>query len=224
MPDSDLEAEPVLIFAAEALEHAARSCGDRISAKQRLADLLKDGRISARAERQWLSKKPSLTDAWRSRSKAKFDTDVAVTRLAWGRSRFWSDDLDMWRWSRNRFVLTAGPAERLILEGVRLNQRDVELEFPLATPSEAAPSTRRVGAGGRPPKRDEWHEFWLAVLKRSQNGELSTGFFRTQDALLEALHADITKANGTYLLSEATIKPQVRRIWAEYVAPLDDTM
>jgi hypothetical protein len=102
--DSEVKSEPALIFAADALEYAARSCGDRISAKQRLADLLKDGRISARAERQWLSKKSSLTDAWRSRSKAKFDTDVPITRLTWGRSRFWADDLDMWRWSRNRFV------------------------------------------------------------------------------------------------------------------------
>ena len=220
MAETHTIVESVLISASDALEHASRSCGDRVAAKQQIADLLKDGRIRARAARQWTSRKPSLTAAWRARSRAKFDTDVALTRWTWERSRFWADDLDMWRWSRNRFVLTAAPAERIILEGIQLDRSDLAREVPLAVTGPSAPPPAKRNVGGRPIKRDEWHDFWWAVLVRSQKGELTRGFFQTQEELRLTLLEDITDAKtGEEYLSEGTIKPHVQQIWDNYVRP-----
>ncbi len=212
--------ERVWLSASEALSKAAGACGDRVSAKARLADLLKDGKVRARAARMWTSKRPTLTAAWQARSRAKFETDVVLSPMIWGRSRHWLDDLELWRWSRNRFVITASqtPPERIILEGIQFDERDIERELP---PIAAVAPPPKRGAGGRPIKRDEWHLFWLAVLARSQKGELSRGIFESQVALREALLADITpdKGDGTPYLSAEAIKPHVKDIWDTYLAP-----
>lgn len=207
------------LSASDALNKIVTHRRDQYLVKHMLADLLKDGVVRARADRMWTSSKPTLNAAWRARASASAEHDVLLSPLIWQRSRFWLDDLELWRWTRNRFVVTAGltPPERIILEGVRLRNADLEKvldTFPSMSTAERART-------GRPIKRDKWDMFWMGVVDIAHNQELNLGNFNSQEALRRHLLEGALESEDPDRphLSEESIKPLVRDIWYRFVQP-----
>ena len=80
--------------------------GGSVLTKAMLVEALKDGELTAHADRIWESDIGLLTLAWKQRVDADAEEDVEVDEAVWNQSRFWTEDLALWRWPKNRFVLT----------------------------------------------------------------------------------------------------------------------
>lgn len=105
-------------------------------AQRYIAEGLKDGRIRAKADRQWVSNEINLNVAWRKRAEHEGDMllDAEVRPAIWRQSTNWPRDLARWRWSQNRFVITrrmrtsakGTPPDRTIIVGLYLLKQDVQ--------------------------------------------------------------------------------------------------
>lgn len=200
--------------ASEALQLLKNHFGGPVATKVMLADLLRDGYLSCRAGKVWESSEPSITLAWKNRTDADFETDTNVSPHTWQSSRFWADDIDQWRWPKNRFVITKSkrPADRTIIEGVTLKTQEVH---GLLAGLNMGPEKSK---GGRPKKAEEWLQFWFAVIRLAQDNRLNAGEFRSQ----EALRAELIDRMPAGNLSDDSIKVPVRRIWSEFSLPTDE--
>lgn len=163
MDDRHTSFDPEWIPASEALELLYPHHGGWLGTKSLLAELLKDGKIQARAARIWSSDAPSISSAWKSRADAEADEDVEVPRSVWGTSRYWSEDVTNWRWPDNRFVLTRTkkPAERTFVEGV---------EFYRAHVLALLPQRSRKGVGGRSIRATDWEKVGVALVTMAHQG------------------------------------------------------
>jgi hypothetical protein len=214
MSSSGQDREKEWISPWEALSLLTKSPAEIPAMKIRLADLLKDGLVEARAQRLWVSNDPNLNLAWDNREDADAETDLDVEPSVWRSSRYWNDDLSLWRWQENRFVVTRRrrPADRTIIEGLSLKRADLQK----LRGTRKASAARRPG--GRPPKMDEWHAFWLEVIDLAQSRRLNRGEFASGAALKEELLLRITpKYSDKPMLSGDSIEGQVSAIWKRFV-------
>ena len=67
----------------ESVNALAKVYGNRLAAKEALADLLLDGEVRARARRSWFSDEEYLTLAWRDRDNVDFEEDIDLTARDW---------------------------------------------------------------------------------------------------------------------------------------------
>lgn len=160
---------PEWISAHAALKMLYPHHGGYYITKLMLAELLKDGELDARVGESWDSKRSTLTTAWGKQDRLNLHTDLDLTHKDWGVSRFWSDDLDNWRWKDNRFVLTQSksPALRTFL---------VDVTFRASQISALIPSNRK-GIGGRKIDAAAWGKIGVALIKVAQEG-----YFRAHDS------------------------------------------
>ncbi|MCW2413437.1 MULTISPECIES: hypothetical protein [unclassified Sphingobium] len=128
------------------------------------------------------------------------------------------------QWEVGRIVATrasgkSGNLTRRYLDGLIFNRKSIEgwLESRGdVTEIAVSPLTKvskHKGKGGRPPKIEQWHQFWQTVLRLSEDGKLNLENFRTPGKLRDAILLEINDG-----LAEYTILPVVRKyIWHEFV-------
>ena len=180
------------------------------AAKVYLADKLKDGFIRCRATQMWESDRSTVNMAWKNRDKDEIEEDVEVEARVWRSSRFWSEDLDLWRWDDNRFLITERkrPPNRIFLAGLSFAAEDVR---QLVKGGQAVGA--RKGRGGRPKQMDAWTAFWHVVVSLARQNRLEPGRFASQSALREEILLEL----GPRGLKDETIKPEVRRLWDKFM-------
>ena len=163
MAGKSLSSESDWIAASEALEHLYWHHGGWVGTKFLLAELLKDGKLQARAARLWTSDAPSIDLAWKSRGDAEAKENVEVAPSVWRRSQYWLEDVINWRWPDNRFLLTRTkkPAERTFVEGVT---------FRTAQVAELLPAKSRKGIGGRSIRAPDWEKIGVALVTMAHQG------------------------------------------------------
>lgn len=158
---SGLQWEP----AHDALQRLYPFHGGYYATKLMLADMLKDGELTAMAGQRWMSTAASLTAAWRSRDEADIDEDILLDASDFGWSRYWNEDLANWRWKENRFVLTRAKKmpKRTFLVDVAFRREQV---------SEMMPSNRK-GVGGAPIRVESMAKINIALIELAKLGYFS---------------------------------------------------
>lgn len=180
------------------------------AAKVYLADKLKDGFIRCRATQMWESDRSTVNMAWKNRDKDEIEEDVEVEARVWRSSRFWSEDLDLWRWDDNRFLITERkrPPNRIFLAGLSFAAEDIHNLI-----LDIRHTRAQRGPGGAPKRIDGWTAFWHVVVGLARNDKVQPGRYASQ----AEFRREILDELGPNGLKEDTIKPEVRRIWKKFM-------
>ena len=180
------------------------------AARTYVADKLKEGAVRCRAEKRWESEEREMNVILKTMQDAEITVNVDIRPALWRSSRFWSADLDLWRWDLNRFVLTQSkkPVEKTILLGLTFAADDIRKLLP----PEGKPKQAK-GPGGAPKKLDAWTAFWHVVVGLASSEKIRPNGFPSQ----AALRKEILDELGDGVLSDETIKPEVRQIWKKFM-------
>ena len=182
-----------------------------------IADKLRDGRIRAHADLVWHSFAPSLDQAWREREEGLEDPEAEAVRNSlvdvsvWERSRYWSSDVELWRWGANRFVVTRrkNPADRTIIEGLRVFKKDV---LDLAKP----PSKR----SGKKPNYPGYANLFCALLELERAQKLNVDTYPTKTGLQTFIINRMAEVESSKKnLDDETMKQIAGAAWDRVVKP-----
>jgi hypothetical protein len=140
--------------------------GGSVPTKAMLAEALKDGELTACADRMWDSSIVPLKLAWNS-PQPDVEEDTEIPLGVWEESRFWSEDVDLWSWPRNRFLTTfkKKPLMRTFLDGVSFRRAEIVLLIP-----KEATQLSRAGAGGKKIRPADWEIIGVALVKLAHLG------------------------------------------------------
>lgn len=116
------------VSASDTLLMLEKAGYDTITAKEVLADQLREGRIKLWASEAWNSDDLKLGKAWGkgpSKSDIVIEDEVPVT--VFRRSKNWSRNHKNWNWMENRFYVTiqSKPVIRRILIGVAFDEFEI---------------------------------------------------------------------------------------------------
>lgn len=205
------EPETDWLPASEALEQLHIHHNGPAATKLLLSDLLRDGKLRARARRAFVSTAKDIDRAWKARlhPDGEFDYDIELRRKDFRDSRTWIADLHDWVWPESRFVITlkVDPIERYFYENVEFASEDIKrLEPSVSIPAPA-------GRGGRRPDMARWTNFWLQVVHLAKAGKLHRGEFSSQAELSE----EIRDMMGSSPLGEDAVKDRIRQIWVRFI-------
>ena len=161
-----------------------------------LIDWAKSGKLPARAHS--LTKGQTCDQFAAIPAELWVDASGRDGRIDWSlEGRLWAPNVYLHSRSMNGYEMSAVGIE---FDSDRLS----EIVPPLA-PEPAVPAASKP-KGGTPPKIGAWHDFYLAVIKLADEGNLRS--FTKQADLRRSLLASINDA----LSDDAIIQP-VRRIW-----------
>jgi hypothetical protein len=198
------------ISASDALEMVEGRLGGRAIAKDTLAEMLRDGKLRARAAEAWGADHVDMNATWESATGEPTDHDPEEEiQSDFRQSIRWADDVDSWIWPESFFIVTFSlkPREFIYYKNVNFFKKDLEKtgvpDVLVRTP---------IAKGGRRADFYRWESFWLEVIQIARDGNLVPGQIRSQAALRE----DIMSAMGDNALSEDSIKEPVRRIWNRF--------
>lgn len=204
------------LAASDALAMTEATGKDLVQAQQLLAELLKEGRLRAHVDRLWATDEADPNDSWKNRHEVEAEENIIVSTTLWRDSRFWQADRDLWRWSKNRFLITESldPVDRTILEGVKICVADLEVCLGIKR-SELTQPLKVV----TPRKLHEWDRFWMAVVDLAMKGDLAPGRWANQDELIEELLELVGRHPKTakFLLGPDSIRPRVSGIWKQHI-------
>lgn len=201
------------VSAGDALDRLEDTMGGRALAKSTFAEMLRDGKLLARADRVFVCGIRDLDEAWvlglDEGLHVKFNLDLDFEH--WRDSIQWIDDTNLWRWPESQFLVTTRqrPLVRNFFDGVTFSLQEIEeLE------AEAGEPERSKDHGGRRPNLPKWETFWMEVVQIARDGNLVSGQISSQAALRDEL---LTAMAGRGL-SEDSIKEPVRRIWKRFLS------
>lgn len=201
------------ISARDAADLLAKSQGGPPAAKAIIADALRDGRLSARAEKQWRG--PSRKFEFVDGSRGVVSLASEISSSEWQSSTRWGEDVDSWNWVAGRFSVARagfkatsvgglGPKYTMFL-GLEFF-RDEILALGLTTEK---PRTKR--RGGVKPAFERWESLYREVIKLAQARKLNEATFPN----VTNLHDHLLLHTG---LASETIEPRVSEIWNDFVA------
>jgi len=201
------------ISASDALDMVETRLGGRSLAKDTLAEMLRDGKIRARAAETWGSDINDMHAIWESEDPdmVAHDSEEEI-QSDFRQSVQWADDVDSWIWPDSFFMITVSrrPTGCTYYRSVRFYLPDLLVLGGLDKASQTAKNNN--ANGGRRPDLQRWQNFWLEVVQIARDGKLVPGQIASQAALREDL-LDAMKGNP---LSEDSIKEPVRRIWQRF--------
>lgn len=178
-------------------------------AKETLAEMLRDGKLRARAAEAWGADTSDILGNWEG--NAEHDPEEEI-QSDFQQSVQWADDIDSWRWPDSFFMVTVSrrPLECLYYRDVTFLRSD------LANIGASEPTPRAfVAKGGRRTDLHRWENFWFAVIQTALDGNLIPGHFESQARLRE----ELIDAVGEDGLKEDSLKAPVRRIWYRFCEP-----
>jgi hypothetical protein len=198
------------ISAGDALDLIESRLGGRAIAKDTLAEMLRDGKLRARAVEAWASNTNDINAIWDGRSDDTVEHDPEEEiQSDFRQSIQWADDVDSWRWPDSFFMLTVSrkPVECLYFRDVSFFKLDVEGAGVTGPFVKTA-----VAKGGRRTDFHRWESCWMEVIQIARDGNLVPGQISSQAALRD----EILAAMGDNRLSEDSIKEPVRRVWKRF--------
>ena len=204
--------EPHWIPARDAADLLAKPPAGVPATKAIIADALREGRLLARAERQWRG--PSREFVFKRGSRRLVQLDSNIDTSEWQSSARWRDDVDSWDWTSGCFSVARagfkaesigglGPKFTMFL-GVEFLRDGILALMPLAE----RPRTKR--RGGVKPDFKRWESLYREVIRLAQARELNETRFKT----ITALHDHLAKKTG---LSPDTIEPRASEIWHDFI-------
>lgn len=198
----------------DAVEQIEQHVGGRQFAKTLIADLLRDGRVVAKAARIWDSSAATLDDAWSGRKKSDLETDAIIDSSIWRDSKYWDLDLSLWQWPENRFVITRQkkPADRTMIEDMAF--RSAHVRAIMKSGTDTAPQGR---GGGRPRDTERWTNFWLSIVQLAVDRRLNITSLPTKAEFRRIVIDEM----GSGAFSEDAIKRPIRQVWNRFVDPKD---
>ena len=204
------DGEQQWVTAKAALQKLAVAYGSRVAAKAELADLLRDGLITARASSSWQSNEELLSKAWRLPNPVIAELPN-IEASTWRQSKWWLEDQSQWRWTNGDFFVTRqkAPFRRTMLKRVQFLLSDIE---ELAS---SGPELPAKGPGGAPKRRDAWDLMWMELVGIARAGRLTKSQLRTQKELREELLPFVDIGDGG--LGDEAIKPVIRQVWHRFI-------
>lgn len=194
----------------ESLDFLTAGSTSFVSAKQEIADGLRDGRIASRADRAWVSASSDVSRGWKSGLKtgAKIETDKELDIRTWRDSVNWIADMEEWRWPEGRFYVTisSNPIEREFLLGVQFLSADIKR-------LRGGGELKHKKSPGRPPDHVRWTTFWMEVVALAQAGRLTAVHFPSQAELTR----EIDTAMGDAAFNPDHMKPRVAQIYQRFI-------
>ncbi len=179
------------------------------SLKRDIAQLLRDGFITAEANTTFKARGTTPNEAWELRpSEINKDEFVPVPKMLWryaGHST--RGMMNAWKWSRGDFVVVSNikPKTYRFFSGVRFLKAEIDAEFaPQSVPPTLAPRSN----AGRKPKTDEWDEFWIHLIGLAKAGKLNVSNFPT-------MHSLATNLDTKVGLNSITLCRKFDKVWNE---------
>ena len=205
--------EVTWISAWAAVELLAEQVGGVPTAKELIADALRDGRVVARAKAQWRGSSPVFNGP-QGRQAIALGRDI--TREEWQSSANWPADVARWNWMDSKFFVSRegfravsyggmGPRYTLF-DGVEFSREEITALF---RPKPAGRTKRR---GGVSPNLEIWDTLYREILMIAQVRKLNFTRYPT----IVSLRADLFQRTG---LSEDTIEARVSEIWNDFIGP-----
>ena len=181
--------DPLWISASEALEMLQPFFGGRRATKEMLADLLRDGKLRARAERKWRSKQSGARFKVPHKDSFEIECGLQIPPKLWRLSRQWSADQERWRWPRGDFLISCGAArtEYVFLKDVHFNREEVFASHRRG--KEFTESLKKRGGGVKTPA-DKWAIITEAVLRLERTGRLTKNEFGTAESLAHEIESN----------------------------------
>lgn len=168
------------------------------SLKRDIAQLLRDGFITAEANVTFKARGATPNEAWELRpaeiNKEEFvPVSKALWRYAGHRTR---GMMNAWKWNRGDFVVisNAKPKTYRFFSGVRFLKAEIDAEF--ASQSEPPALAPRSNAG-RKPKTDEWDKLWIILIGLAKAGKLNVSNFPTMHSLEKNLDTKVGLTSTT---------------------------
>lgn len=197
------------ISAGDALDLVEARLGGRSLAKETLAEMLRDGKLRARAAEAWGSNTSDILAIWEGdpQNAVEHDPEEEIQN-DFQQSVRWADDIDSWRWPDSFFMVTVSqrPKECLYYRDVTFLRSD------LLNLGASEPKAQTSARGGRRADLQRWEAFWFEVIQIARDGNLVPGRIKSQAELRE----DLLDAMGENGLKEDSIKEPVRRIWKRF--------
>lgn len=193
MSGDERQVETRWIKASEALELAVEKGEDPVAFKGAVAEFLRDGLLTARAEAIWTTTEANMHKAWRTHKEAADITrDLIVPVNYWRYDKRAAHDRSRWRWPYSKFMYTINikPLKRRMIMGVELSLNDLER----LRPSLFKPIKKN--RSGRPPEVIARDAGWLEVVRISQDGMLHSGKFKTITSLKEEMKFRLQQEDG----------------------------
>jgi hypothetical protein len=185
---------------------------DPVSAKASLTDLLRDGRLTAKAKSVWIdtSSNPA-TLSWKvPEDNGTLELDLITPVTFWRSDKRELEDRSRWRWAVNNFFYTTNlkPLKRRMMRGVQLDLHELSMTHPrfFVSPN--------ISRKGRPPEVEKRDGVWLEILEIALASELHSNVYRTRKDLLDdLLKRKGSAANGQRLAGEVQIKDVAKQAW-----------
>lgn len=202
--------------AIEAQEFLEGHFGGSTKAKRRIADLLWEGRLKARAREIWKSETEKLGTALRiPPAESRIRRNVTIERQIWRSTKRWKGDQFRWRWLEGDFFITSRkePKRRYILKGVEFAAADIEKILTLGKKS-----SKPQKASGPPVRAEAWTAFWHGLIDLAQSGRLTRDQFSTQKELrFELLTHYMAEGEDSEGLADRTLKTPVRQVYRKFI-------
>lgn len=158
------------------------------SLKRDIAQLLRDGFITAEANVTFKARGATPNEAWElCPAEINQEEFVPVSKALWRYAGHPTRGMmNAWKWNRGDFVVISNqnPKTYRFFCGVRFLKTEIDAEF--APQVEAPASTRKSNAGAKP-NFNEWDKFWSHLVYLSKAGELNRLNFPTSYSLARAL-------------------------------------
>ena len=207
--------------------------GGSVTAKDVIADKMRDGELKAYAKTISVSRKKKLKKAWAD--VPAFDgTMKKIPRNKLIGSAHWAEDVPNWKWRRGRFHIRRKDGGFLLLQGVRFVKNDV-----LQLIQRYDERIKNLNKGGRGLNESAWYNMWLTVLWMQNNGKLNKATLPPKKTSFPGVVRDhwkndvfpdlqrkhegqagiiITVSREEKLPSVHTMKSSLDKLWADLIA------
>lgn len=148
--------------------------GGSVTAKEVIADKMRDGVLRAYARTISVSRERKVKSAWDD--VPAFDgTMKLIPRNRLIGSAHWAEDAHNWKWRSGKFHIRRKKGGFLLLKGVRLVESDV---VQLAKRYDER--LKNLYKGGRGLNEEAWYNMWLTILWMQEKGQLDKTAIRAK--------------------------------------------
>ena len=223
---------PKLMKPWAAIELLELCVGGSVTAKEVIADKMRDGVLKAYAKTTSVSREKKLKLAWAN--VPAFDgTMKIIPKTKFIGSAHWAEDAHNWKWRTGNFHIQKRDGGFLLLKGVRLAENDV-----VQLVKRYDERIKNLHKGGRKLNEDAWYNMWLTLLWMQEKGQLDKSTIRAKKSfpslvqetwkknVLPELTAKYEDQIGSIVFdsrlkelpSVHTMRPSLVKLWGDLIA------